>query len=910
MSQPSRREVIGALVAAGVAVNLKGLAANANEPVTQPVMRDDPASPALHWLEGESPAFLGGVAWGVPWPQGMVQKNQAFSLVADDGNLPLQSWPLAYWPDGSLKWTGHAAGPAIAKAKNVRVSLADPAKPDKPLTVEISKSEIQIDTGTTVARIPKSGDSILLSLSRNGKEIGRKAQLIVLKQDHPENPTQKEEFIGRITQVTVEQNGPIRAVVKLEGNHVSTAGREWLPFVVRLYLHAGSDVVRIMHTFIFDGDEQKDFITGMGVRFAVPMNDALHDRHVRLVGEGHGLFAEGVRNITGLRRDPGKPVRDAQVNGAATPPLDTWAKTVSDRLDLIPAWGDYTLSQLNADGYRIQKRTKEGFGWIPAAAGKRAAGVGYIGGATGGMAFGIRDFWQKHPSQIDIRHAATDEAAVTMWLWSPDASPMDLRFYHDGMGMDTHPEEIEGLNITYEDYEKGFGTPVGIARTSELSLWALSATPSRESLVQFADAVRTPPLLVCNPARYVNCKLFGAMLTLPDRSTPVRKSIEDQLDASFNYYRLQRDQHSWYGFWDYGDVMHSYDPDRHMWRYDVGGFAWANSELSPDLWLWYAFLRSGKADIFRFAEAMTRHTGEVDVYHLGRFKGLGTRHNVQHWGCSAKQLRISTAVYRRIYYYLTADERVGDLMHELIDADRTFLALDPIRKIRKEAYAPAENALAVGFGTDWGSLAAAWLTQWERTLDPKMREKLENGMKTIGAMPNGFFTAGATYDLATGKFSPPKENPNAVGFSHLSAVFGLPEIVAELLMLFDVPEFEKAWLQYCELANLPPAEKAKIIGGPTDRPSLVQAHSRLTAYAAMKKGDRELALRAAREFLGKPGDLDAAAQRWQTQRLEGPAVLNPIDEAEGVGTNGTSQWGLAAMQVIALAGDALDEVGM
>ena len=40
-------------------------------------------------------------------------------------------------------------------------------------------------------------------------------------------------------------------------------------------------------------------------------------------------------------------------------------------------------------------------------------------------------------------------------------------------------------------------------------------------------------------------------------------------------------------------------------------------------------LRTGDAGLFRFAEAMTRHTGEVDVYHLGRFKGLGTRHGVQ-----------------------------------------------------------------------------------------------------------------------------------------------------------------------------------------------------------------------------------------------------------------------------------------
>ena len=65
---------------------------------------------------------------------------------------------------------------------------------------------------------------------------------------------------------------------------------------------------------------------------------------------------------------------------------------------------------------------------------------------------------------------------------------------------------------------------------------------------------------------------------------------------------------------------------------------------------------AGRADIYRFAEAMTRHTSEVDVYHIGKWAGLGTRHGVQHFGDSAKQVRISTPVYRRLFYYLTPDE--------------------------------------------------------------------------------------------------------------------------------------------------------------------------------------------------------------------------------------------------------------
>jgi hypothetical protein len=285
-----------------------------------------------------------------------------------------------------------------------------------------------------------------------------------------------------------------------------------------------------------------------------------------------------------------------------------------------------------------------------------------------------------------------------------------------------------------------------------------------------------------------NYRLTAAIQGVSADVASLAAKIEDQLDFLLRTYLDQIDQRRWYGFWDFGDVMHSYDPDRHEWRYDVGGFAWANSELSPDLWLWYSYLRSGRADVFRLAEAMTRHTGEVDVYHLGRFKGLGTRHNVQHWGCSAKQLRISTVAYRRIHYYLTADERTGDLMRALVGADEAFLTLYPIRKIRTEPIPPPTRAAAsVGFGTDWGSLAFAWLTEWERTGDARVRDKLLAGMRSIGGQPKGFFTTGCTFNLDTGEFS--RGNERGVGVSHLSAVFGLPEICSELITLFDEPAF-------------------------------------------------------------------------------------------------------------------------
>ncbi|MET9271855.1 Tat pathway signal sequence domain protein [Kribbella sp. NPDC003557] len=870
----------------------------------QPAAAAEAPEVRLSWLEGK-PTTAAVTTWGTPWPKGVVPANQSFALKSADGtDVPLQSWPTAYWPDGSLKWSAHAIA-VDSPAESYTLGPGTATAPARPVTVKDEKLYVDVDTGVIRTRIRKSGSEVVSQIWRGDVLIAHKGVLVNLKQDKiaddEDGGAVRERYESDIQKVTVEQAGPVRAVVKVEGRHKSRKGLTWLPFSVRLYFVAGAENVRMVHTFVYDRDGQKDYIAGLGVRFSVPMRDAAYDRHVRFVGERHGAVSEAVKGITGLRRDPGAAVRAAQIAGTKLPDPATWDQRVTTRLQYIPEWGDYSLSQLTADGFTVRKRTKKGYGWISVDQGKRASGLGYVGGVSGGFAFGLRDFWQRHPTQLDIRKAATEEAEVTVWLWSPAAGAMDTRFYHDGMGQDTYPEQLEGLNITYEDYEPAFGTPYGIARTSELTFWALEATPSAARLDDLADQVRTPPQLINPVDQLVSTRVFGGLFTPVDRSVPAKKSIEDHLDFLFDYYRGQVESRHWYGFWDYGDIMHTFDEDRLVWRYDVGGYAWDNSELSPDLWLWYAFLRSGRADIFRFAEAMTRHTGEVDVYHLGQWAGLGTRHGVQHWADSAKQQRISTAVYRRFYYYLTADERTGDLLSELVDSDKTFLVLDPLRKIRTEPYTPDPHALSIGLGTDWSGLAAAWLTEWERQ-GPKAalaKAKLLGTMETIGAMPNGFVTGSGLYDLDTGRFAPVTEK--IVSVSHLSAMFGQVEICAELIDLVDMPAFEAAWLQYCRLFNATRAEQTAECGAYFGNLILRQGHARLTAYAAVRLDRDDLAARAWKDFY--TGDGYAPNLPWSAEDVT--TTLNPTKAAKWVSTNTTALYGLAAIQTLALVGDQI-----
>ncbi|WP_435813381.1 Tat pathway signal sequence domain protein [Streptomyces zhihengii] len=904
--------MLGVAAAGGAAAFLAPAAARADQPLTQPAGAPtqlgghDPLT--LHWLDRATPAELtGGTTWGVPWPAGAYSADQQFSLTTATGKqVPVQTWPTGWWPDGSVKWTAHAISSTSERSDTYTLAAGEPVQPSSKVGVHIGRDQITVSTGVIDVVFPRKGDRIISSIRRGNTVIAKDGRLVASRQNQPDTDgattIRTEPFTGIVSSIKVEQEGPVRAVVKVEGKHHK--GRHaWLPFTVRFYLYAGSDAIRTVHTFIFDGDEKKHFINGLGVRFAVPMRGALHDRHVRFANQDRGVLREAVRGITGLRRDPGQDVQTAQYEGKATPDTSTWDSRVTTRLQYIPAFGDYSLSQLNAHGFELRKRTKNGHSWVRVDGGRRAEGLGYIGSPSGGLAFGMRNFWQLHPTELEITGAADDEALATVWMWSPRAGAMDLRFYHDGLGQDTYPEQLEGLEITYEDYEPGFGTPYGVARTTEMTFWALEATPTAERFSDLAAANAAPPMLVSSPEHNHSAAVFGSWSPV-DRSLPAKAEYEDKLQAMHDYFRGQVDQRSWYGFWDYGDVMHSYDKVRHTWKYDIGGYAWDNSELSTDMWLWYHYLRTGDATAFRFAEAMTRHTGEVDMYHIGKYQGLGTRHGVMHWGDSAKQVRISNASYKRFYYFLTADERVGDVLHGLVDSDRSFLVLDPGRKQREgEPFEPDPKALSVSKTTDWGALAMAWLAEWERNGNPIAKKKLLNGAQTIAALPNGWAQSfeGITYNLADGKFTGPTEKSVDVG--SLSSVFGLIEVMTEIIALTGDEAVKQQWINFCRLYNATKAEQREATGSDWGNLNLRQAYSRATAYAASQLGDTTLAKRAWQELrtghAGYPANHD-----FGTRRIEGPDVFNAVDEAS-LTANSSAQFGLAAIQCLALVGDEI-----
>ena len=842
----------------------------------------------LHWIGDGGPATP--VSFGVPFAQGELKDVSKLTL---SGDIPTDAWVNARWPDGSVKWAGVAAVVPDGTA-DLTLRQAGKQRAKGALTVDDGQQQIVVNTGRLVAWLPKRGTQILDSLCLDGLKVGGSAKLVA--------STAAGCYQSEVRSVSVERAGQVRAVVKVEGvhrllNHASTSSEvdEWLPFTVRLYFYAGSEQVKMTHTFIYNGDARRDMITSLGIRFKVLMREEAYNRHVAFatdaIDDVPGAWAEPVQPLDGRRelrfgdrprrgeQRPNGPrplqrrnLQAEQMAGERIPAYNEFNEQNRHLLDHWAKWDGYRLSQLTDNSFSIRKRATSQSPWIGTITGVRAPGYAFVGDVSGGLGVGLKDFWQSYPSTIEVSSTRSDEAELTLWLWSPEAEPMNLCHY------DTVAHD---LIASYEDVQEGMSTPYGIARTSTLWLLPTDGYHGKADFAAQARRVTAEHQLLPTPEYLYEKRAFGIW------SLPKTAVVEDRLAQYISFYQKAIEQNKWYGFWNYGDIMHTYDPERHSWRYDVGGFAWDNTELATPMWLWYNFLRSGRADIWRMAEAMTRHCSEVDTYHIGPFAPMGSRHNVTHWGCGAKEARISQSAFDRFYYYLTTDERTGDLMREQTDADTLLYHLDPMRLAEPRSQYPCSAPARLRVGPDWVAYAGNWMTEWERFGTEKYRDKIVAGMQSIAELPDGIFTGNLAkgYDPATGRISYDGD-PALRKTNHLLTIMGGFEVMNELMPMTRVSAFETTWADFARRYK----QMALEVQGSTF------PVRRLEALAAWLDRDAARASETWKALWGKADNDLLLSDKGRL--LLPPEVPAPLDEVDGISTNNAALWSLDAIYML------------
>ncbi len=835
----------------------------------------------IHLMENRKEK--GWAVFGGYWPKGTVRED-FFSLVNEAGRpVRMQSEITARWPDGSVKWSRHTArADQLGPGGELTPGGTEQTRG---MTVRKDQAGWRIEGSEISLTVPGEGRILAADCRRDGVTAFEAVYPVLMLShvsEQGENRTVRTCSLPfEIRKREAEADGPLEAVFRFEGVHLED-GIEKMPFLIRMTVRDDGEIL-FDHTFFYQGNPEEDRLAGWGLRFETGFSGCSYQRHIRMLTDG-AVYHDHPTQLFYWKKHLDPALLAAQNRGETVGRTEELDAVAED----LPRWDHFSLCQDSADHFCIRKKAWEGGCWLDGVHGNRAPGSMALSDPNRTISFHLRECREKHPAGLEVRNLSGDRTECTVWFYSPQAEAFDFRHYDRR----TYPMG------NYEGFEYMRPDPNGIAVSCRAAVYPENTYCPDEAFRERSDITRRPAVYLASPEYYHEHRAFGYW-SLPQERTEVERWIEKQLEAAFDFYEAEAEARSWYGLFNYGDFMHTYEACRHMWRWDVGGYAWDNTELAPTYWLWLQFLRTGSERVFRAAEALSRHAADVDMYHFGPMKGLGSRHNVRHWGCPCKEPRISMAGHHRPLFYLTGDRRIGDCM-----ADSTAAA-DSLRAT--PWFCREDGSVRLRSGPDWAALVSDWMTAYERTLDPVWRQKTENGIADLRRAPLGL-TSGPEFgfDADTGRLHYEGEGKNQG--MHLQACMGETEIWLETAEMLDNTELAEMTARNGMYFFLTPEERTKRSGGLLhDRQFGSPVYSaEMQTWAARQQGDAVMARAVWRNLLSllyRPEHPDGFRTQVYGIRSDG----TPLAEIPWITTNFTAQWCLKAIVTAELIPGAIPE---
>jgi hypothetical protein len=632
------------------------------------------------------------VTLGVPFPRGLLADPAQLALVNPEGReLPLQTRPLARWPDGSVKWLlldfvtpggygwslqtvpGRTAGPSSSR-----------------LAVSEEAGGPVVKTGVAEFCIEKRilrpfsrvwcGDR--LAFDQADKQCGL---ALTIRRG-------QSGWIPGLRRAVVESAGPVRATVSLEGR-----------FPEPMPCHVG---VRLC------------FFEGSGlVRLRITLHNPRPARHPGGrwdLGDPGSVFFEALTLMLWLS-GPGEPrVAWRAESGGAVHTLPSTALEIYQDSSGGAAWDSRNhvtregRKATSFRGYRVRTPGGETHGL-------RASPVVSIADAHGSLAVAIPEFWQQFPKALEVQGRR-----IWLHLFPPHAA-------------DLH--ELQGGEQKTHTVWLHFG-PGGEPSTAPLD-WVHA--PLRVCVPpEWVAAAGVIPFLA--PAEEVSHPPLEELLAEavhPERGLAARREVIDE-----------------YGWRNYGDVWADHEggagyagPQPVVSHY--------NNQYDVIFGTLLQYLRTADPRWRDLFDPLARHVIDIDVYHTtgdraaysgGLFwhtahyedAATGThrsysranaRPGVPYGGGPSNEHNYTTGLLH--YFYLTGDELARDTVLGLAewvirmdDGRRTpFGKIDPgptgLASFTRE---PDYHGPGRGAGNSVNALLDAWLLTGERPYLDKAEE--------------------------------------------------------------------------------------------------------------------------------------------------------------------------------------------
>ncbi|MEX2572064.1 MAG: hypothetical protein WD737_12255 [Gemmatimonadota bacterium] len=552
------------------------------------------------------------VTFGIPFPEGeLYSVDHVRVLTRDGGEIASQITPVTTWlpADESIKWIWidfflDGSGQYLVEyGEDVRRAV-EVASPIQLVNNQRDGGGAEINTGTLRFTVEKrNGSGFIDQVEFNPAGTGFLDEHLIA-QGIPGRGTfldliddaGPDESSAVVHQQFIERgSGPLHAIIRVEGEYqYERPDHPASPFVTYIHAYAGKSYIKVLHTITYTGKPDKSApLDGREHRDIATQSALIVDEDERSTDAGitqpEDMIAAAGFGLT--YNIDGTPMVRTALSEA-----NWWEEVEPSLIELPAASGSrVSLFQTGPDPNGIPPVEESGLderiGGFYAKVesdgvlreGQRAEGWIDLSDGERGVGIGIRNMLEEYPNQLVVDLARNQ---IHAYSWPAEAGPKSFERWNDsGDG---------GMVANFAQ---------GVTKTTELVLNFHDGSDDITEVRETVDAVLDPAVAHAGADWYRNSGVYGTFATA-NNSIP---ALERSLQYKFDYMQFNQKWAPWYGMFDYGDLKIYFRGGR--WT------TWGNNEPAQDFQWWINFMRTGERSNYLMAEAMSRHTMDVDNTH-------------------------------------------------------------------------------------------------------------------------------------------------------------------------------------------------------------------------------------------------------------------------------------------------------
>ena len=473
-------------------------------------------------------------------------------------------------------------------------------KPKGRLRVKQTDDKVIVDTGVLRIVIPtRTGqviESVSLDANRDGKFDASEQVAVGGAQGGPyladDTGKRYTALLDTAPEVTVEEAGPVRAVVRIESWYVAPkdkGGQRLCKHITRLRAYQGLARVDLSHGWLMTARTAEVRFSDIGFSLDVP-----EARHVVLAGD---------------------------------PDRELYRDTISaDRLRYLlqDRWNHFGV-HINYNTYTFADPKRRSLKRIRMAdEGYKSEGWGALRSPRGVVAVGCEDFWQNYPKEI-----SADASRLTFHVWpghgvDHEREPrhdevINLYWLHESRLLNfLIAPEVSCLPVQNWHTSKYFmhfakrADAMGLMKTHEVKLSFFPPDTPSESLRPRMRALRRPNVVCADPAAMVDSGVFGPIAVRdPKRYPEAERALDLALRCDDRWEKMNR---AW-GMFIFGGGHSRFE--RGQQRFGIYR-VWRNMHHGNPRTPWLLFFRSGDLFFFRRALRNTRKVIDLGMCHYVR----------------------------------------------------------------------------------------------------------------------------------------------------------------------------------------------------------------------------------------------------------------------------------------------------